>query len=787
MALIGKPEEQRTAFSEREGMTPTMTDQSEQELSVQSVPVQEVRFSIFENSSYIGERFISKDHISIGSSNEADVVLDHQGVANIHAYVEFENGQAILKNKYPNNGLSLNGRSVKSSELNHRDVIEIGPFSLKIKIVASKARDTESKRENEVEKPSENVVRDMSKATMADTRFSLTLINEFDSNKSRRDAAKRLAKIISSDADKIEHFLRTSNGPLKKNLDSHGVGRWQRALDKAGFAYVIQLMDIDQYSVPLHRRKVRKRHEDGLLPDKGYVIDRRKTKKPLQHKRRSIPQYMDDEDEDDLWETPFLLKTKLAEVTKEGKAQHGMPSQLMVIKTIGDSVADVRFLRKGEKYSIPKEKGHLRLVEDKGEDKAYVYIHSQFEGHVYQNGDRKTELGRYKTKEYLYRKRKELYRIPFPKRGVVTIYDELCEYRISQTRVLPSPNVTVSETPSTFTWRHWVSSMGSHLFVLLCILIYGLFQNNTPEKIEPVFVRVDPALIKQLELKKTPEIPKKEVQPPKPEPRPVAKKVTPAKKIPPKRVAKAAPKKTQQKKSRKTPATDQASHKDPNAGGGFGKGNITNRNINQTGILSILGSKSPGDGNADVVSVTNLDAVRVPGATEKNFSVGGIKGSLGDGKIVVATGEFVQTKESRQILRSAGASGDGGVAALERGDTGKKRVQAMVTARLNRTVKIEGGMSREMVKRVIDQHLSEITYCYESALISNPTIMGRIAFEWKILMSGEVGEIRILASSVNSHEVHDCIKSAIKSWQFPKPVGTEVIVSYPFVFDLVAF
>ena len=167
--------------------------------------------------------------------------------------------------------------------------------------------------------------------------------------------------------------------------------------------------------------------------------------------------------------------------------------------------------------------------------------------------------------------------------------------------------------------------------------------------------------------------------------------------------------------------------------------------------------------------------------------MGGIKGSLGDGKIVVATGEFVQTKESRQILRSAGASGDGGVAALERGDTGKKRVQAMVTARLNRTVKIEGGMSREMVKRVIDQHLSEITYCYESALISNPTIMGRIAFEWKILMSGEVGEIRILASSVNSHEVHDCIKSAIKSWQFPKPVGTEVIVSYPFVFDLVAF
>jgi outer membrane biosynthesis protein TonB len=444
-------------------------------------------------------------------------------------------------------------------------------------------------------------------------------------------------------------------------------------------------------------------------------------------------------------------------------------------------------LRKGEKYSIPKENGHLRLVEDKGEDKAYVYFPSHFEGHVSQDSDTKTELSRYKTKSYLYRKRKELYRIPFPKRGVVTIYDESCEYRISQTRVLPSPNVTVPETPSTFTWRHWVSSMGSHFVLLLCILIYGSFHSGIPEKTEPVFVRVDPALIEQLEIKETPEIPKKEIQPPKPEPRPVAEKMAPPEKTPPKKLANTIPKKTQEKKSHETPMTDQSPSKHPNAGGGFGEGNIKNRNINQTGILSLLGSKSPGDGHAAVVAVTNLDAVSVPGPTEKNFSVGGIKGSLGDGKIAIATGEFIQTKQSQQILRSAGASGDGAVAALERGDTGKKRVQAMVTAKLNQTVKIEGGMSREMVKRVIDQHLSEITYCYESALISNPTIMGRIAFEWKILMSGQVGEVRILASSVNSHEVHECIKSAIKSWQFPKPVGTEVIVSYPFVFDLVAF
>jgi outer membrane biosynthesis protein TonB len=96
-------------------------------------------------------------------------------------------------------------------------------------------------------------------------------------------------------------------------------------------------------------------------------------------------------------------------------------------------------------------------------------------------------------------------------------------------------------------------------------------------------------------------------------------------------------------------------------------------------------------------------------------------------------------------------------------------------------------MSREMVKRVIDQHLEEVTYCYETALMSNPSIHGRIVFEWKILMNGRVGEIRIVASNVNSHEIHNCIKSAIKSWQFPRPKGAEVVVSYPFVLDLVSF
>jgi hypothetical protein len=111
-----------------------------------------------------------------------------------------------------------------------------------------------------------------------------------------------------------------------------------------------------------------------------------------------------------------------------------------------------------------------------------------------------------------------------------------------------------------------------------------------------------------------------------------------------------------------------------------------------------------------------------------------------------------------------------------------------VTAQLNKTVKVQGGgMSREEVKKVIDQHLDEITHCYETALVANPSLMGRVVFEWKILMSGKVGEVRIKSSTINSTEIHSCIQTAIKSWEFPQPEGSEVIVSYPFIFDIVGF
>jgi len=212
--------------------------------------------------------------------------------------------------------------------------------------------------------------------------------------------------------------------------------------------------------------------------------------------------------------------------------------------------------------------------------------------------------------------------------------------------------------------------------------------------------------------------------------------------------------------------------------------------VNQVGLLGAIGM-SDGVGikaKEALAAVTNLDAVKSSHASEGTLKVGGIVGKLGNGQIEIPKAGLVSTKGSSQALRSAGVKGKGSVAALAKGRTGQKQVKGMVSAKLNRSVNIQGGgMSREAVKRIIDQHLDEISYCYESALIADPSIMGKIVYEWKILLSGKVGEVRIKSSSIKSSDIHSCIKQAIKSWQFPKPRGSEVIVSYPFIFDIVGF
>ncbi|TVZ41963.1 hypothetical protein P886_1314 [Alteromonadaceae bacterium 2753L.S.0a.02] len=361
---------------------------------------------------------------------------------------------------------------------------------------------------------------------------------------------------------------------------------------------------------------------------------------------------------------------------------------------------------------------------------------------------------------------KKLIRQIIPPNKVVYLKAGNDEYRLRSVPITQSPAVNVpAPKKNTQYWRFFRYSLGFHLAIVLLVGIYQWLTYQAPQaQEEQRFAQV--------------ELP----TPPTPEPKPTPAPTKPIEPTPEPKVVKEAVKITKKPTS---PAP-----KPKNAGGGSKEGgNIKKRDVKQSGLLAALGTKrgkQPGSKQA-LATISSLDAVQSPSANAATLKVGGLAAKVQGARIEVATGELIDTRGSTAVLRSGGAEGDGRVAALESGITGNREVRGKVSATLNRKVKIQGGLSRDQVKRVIDAHMDEVVYCYEKTLLNTPDLAGKAVFEWKVLMSGRVGEVNIKSSNLRSNQIHSCISNAIKSWQFPQPSGTAVFVSFPFIFDSVEF
>jgi hypothetical protein len=96
--------------------------------------------------------------------------------------------------------------------------------------------------------------------------------------------------------------------------------------------------------------------------------------------------------------------------------------------------------------------------------------------------------------------------------------------------------------------------------------------------------------------------------------------------------------------------------------------------------------------------------------------------------------------------------------------------------------KIRGGLDKEIVRRVIRQHLNEVKYCYEQQLPRHPDLAGRMSVQFTIAPAGNVMASLLQSSSLANVAVESCVVQAVKRWQFPQPPGAGfVMVSYPFV------
>jgi len=77
------------------------------------------------------ERIVTeKKRLSIGRTNDNDIVLENRGVSRKHAMIEFNDKAVLVIDNESLNGTFLNNRKISEEVLREDDIITIGKYQL---------------------------------------------------------------------------------------------------------------------------------------------------------------------------------------------------------------------------------------------------------------------------------------------------------------------------------------------------------------------------------------------------------------------------------------------------------------------------------------------------------------------------------------------------------------------------------------------------------------------------------------------------------------------------------
>jgi len=631
-------------------------------------------------------------------------------------------------------------------------------------------------------------------------KYHVVFKNKFVSDVNPKDVQRIFTTKFRVPKNSCERIFSGRRVRIKKGLSQQTALSLQDKLFKIGMLCDIEL-DIDQKPEP--KRVTAKESIPEQTP--------KKTPQAQQLKDE------DDEEDDDI-EADFDLSEILMQADINTIDPKNTKSIIEVIKYHDDKIVDIQYLNKKDKYIDVDN--HFCLAELDRKDKAYFYFDAFIQGSCYDTKQKSVDTESLRVNENMYAKNKRIYRHPVPDQGHVTLTNDVYTYHIQRKISHHEPSRKTVKPPRSIGMKHFARSVVCHLMVILLVGWFVSFEKtNISEqkrfaKIAGNKIHDLQKLRKKRQIKRRPQKIEMVQHHPKKTKAPV-KEVRPANKKVKKQISKTKVSKKNivrnHKHRKKTKMTGQSpsgktgkqfvSRRSQKKGNGGGKvGNVATPNVNQKGLLGMIKDTGLSLLNTEALAaVTQLDTVDVPGNFEKNtLKINGVKGSLGNRKVQMPLntgGGRVSTKGAHQVLRTGGGDGSGGkgsgsrVGELAKGNTGNHAVKAMIRASFKQSEhQIQGGgMSRTAVKKVIDQHIDDITYCYEVALISDPSIVGKAVYEWRIMMNGSVGDVRILNASIQNQEILGCIKRSIKTWTFPQPHRAQVAVSYPFVFDIVGF
>ena len=105
--------------------------------------------------------------------------------------------------------------------------------------------------------------------------------------------------------------------------------------------------------------------------------------------------------------------------------------------------------------------------------------------------------------------------------------------------------------------------------------------------------------------------------------------------------------------------------------------------------------------------------------------------------------------------------------------------EARVSSRVSfKITKVNGAIEKQSIMNSLNVHKSQIKYCYENALKTNPGLAGRVVLRFIIQKDGSIQTVTVARSALGDSAVENCIKIAAKRWKFDKPSdGGFVIVT----------
>lgn len=174
--------------------------------------------------------------------------------------------------------------------------------------------------------------------------------------------------------------------------------------------------------------------------------------------------------------------------------------------------------------------------------------------------------------------------------------------------------------------------------------------------------------------------------------------------------------------------------------------------------------------------ISNIDAVKSKkGSGGSDVSIRSQLGSIGGDEPTMKTG-------GGGSLQGAGGDVSKDIGKLAK-RSGKKKVRGKVSGQRSASKVTGGTLSRSDVYKTINKYIGSIQRCYERELMSDPSLGGKITFEWTVTTNGSVKGVRERSSTLNSRKVSSCIIRVIKRMKFPSPKGGEAEIAYPFNFE----